>query len=176
MAIFSRTIVSAQPTDRYWHFREQVRKDFHECCAYCLLWEFVAGGRENFELDHFRPKSLPEFSVLENDFQNLYYSCHPCNHQKGDSWPVRSLAARGYRFFDPCEELFSQHFESHSDGRWIPHSRAGEYTEKRLRLNRQHPVEMRRLLNEIATARSIKSVDWDVPSREAIRAILQTTE
>ncbi len=51
---------SAPTTKRldYRVFREPVREDFRKTCAYCLLEETWAAGPENFELDHFRPKSL----------------------------------------------------------------------------------------------------------------------
>ena len=58
-------------------FRSPVRQDFRATCAYCLFEEKWAAGLENFELDHFRPKSL--FPQLSFSFYNLYWSCHVCN-------------------------------------------------------------------------------------------------
>lgn len=40
---------------------------------------------DNFELDHFKPKSDERFASLAADYYNLYYSCHVCNHYKGAS-------------------------------------------------------------------------------------------
>src|SRR6266481_6956296 len=86
----------------YQSFRPYVREDFRERCAYCLLEEIVAAGEENFELDHFRPKS--RFPELLNDFYNIYYACHPCNHIKRDAWPPSALELRGVGFVDLCKE------------------------------------------------------------------------
>ena len=94
MAVFCRRETPPGPFQHYSAYRPYVREDFSECCAYCLLSEFLRAGLENFELDHFRPKSLPEFAHLVNDFYNLYYACHPCNHIKGNRWPDPGLAAR----------------------------------------------------------------------------------
>lgn len=82
MAHFSRTVPAPAFPGGYTAFRAYVRQDFRQCCAYCLLHEFWAGGEDNFELDHFRPVS--RFPDLERDFYNLYYACHVCNQRKRD--------------------------------------------------------------------------------------------
>lgn len=89
MSVFSRRETAPPPSDRS-RYRSLVREDFSECCAYCLLHEFLAGGASNFEIDHFRPKSL--FADLIDDYFNLYYSCHVCNQYKGAAWPSEELA------------------------------------------------------------------------------------
>ncbi len=73
-----------------------------------MMREIWAGGEENFELDHFRPRSL--FPDGTDDFYNLYYACHPCNHFKGDQWPSQSLQDEGIGFVDLCGDDFSDHF------------------------------------------------------------------
>ena len=79
MPVFLRRRNPPPKVNDYTKYRPLVREDFRECCAYCLLHEIIAGGEANFELDHFRPKSHPEFAGLVNGFYNLYYSCHVCN-------------------------------------------------------------------------------------------------
>jgi len=71
----------------YRVFRDDVRKDFRETWADCLLGEMWAAGLENFELDHFRPMSL--FPHLAMIYYNLYWSCHVCNRLKRNCWPSR---------------------------------------------------------------------------------------
>ena len=149
MPIFKRRVSAPQRQTDYGKYRPLVREDFSECCAYCLLHELLSGGVDNYELDHFRPKSKPSAGMDLHNFYNLYYSCHACNHYKSDSWPDDALAQLGYRFVNTCEEDFSTHFRAEQDGRWAPLTPAGEYTEARLRLNRTHLIEMRKLLNEI---------------------------
>lgn len=172
MAVFRRRESPPGPFKHYSAYRPFVREDFAECCAYCLLHELLAAGSENFELDHFRPRSLPGFAFLGTDFYNLYYACRPCNHAKGNTWPDSSLEAEGYGFLDLCSEAFSAHFHEEEDGSWRPLSRRAEYTLERLRLNRAHLVTIRRYLREIAEARGVDSLNWDVPAKEQIQALL----
>lgn len=173
MAVFRRRETPPGPFKQYSAYRPFVREDFVECCAYCLIPEFLSGGPESFELDHFRPKSLPEFSGFVGDFYNLYYSCRPCNHAKGDTWPSSFLESHGYCFLDFCAESFSGNFQEEPDGSWTPLSRQAEYTLERLRLNRAHLVEIRLLLRHIAEAKRAQSMDWNVPAREQLRALLR---
>lgn len=134
----------------YRDFRPFVRNDFLRQCAYCLMTELLAGGAENFELDHFRPKS--QFPQLLNDFYNIYYSCHPCNHAKLDKWPSAELEALGYSFVDLCVDDFDEHFEVLSNGEWRGVTGAGRYTIDALRLNREHLVTLRDLLSKLGCA------------------------
>src|SRR5262245_27534597 len=93
MPHFIRTVPAPLVTGGYQGYREYVRTDFCHRCAYCLMAELFAAGRENFELDHFQPKS--RFLDREQDFYNLYYACHPCNMSKHDFWPPKDLEDRG---------------------------------------------------------------------------------
>lgn len=174
MPVFTRRTEPPPKHNSYRKYRQYVREDFAECCAYCLLHEVLAGGEDNFELDHFRPKSDPH-GIAPDDFYNLYYSCHVCNHYKSDSWPSIDLAERGFRFVDPCSEDFGIHFQPDDNGIWKPLSPAAEYTEARLRLNRRHLVEVRSLLNDIAILRGIL-VDWTFPLKAQISMLLPSFE
>jgi len=130
----------------YRAFRTYVRKDFNHQCAYCLMSEFFAGGEENFELDHFRPKK--RFPNLLNDFYNLYYSCHPCNFTKLDHWPPAELESRGIGLVDLCKDEFGTHFSAQTNGKWTGLTKSGDYTIELLRLNRKHLVKLRGWLTE----------------------------
>ena len=173
MAVFRRRPVAPSlQGKRYGRFRAEVRRDFVACCAFCLLHELLAGGRHNFELDHFRPKSLPHFAHLINDFFNLFYACHPCNKLKANCWPPDELLSQGYRFVDFTQDTFSEHFLETGYGRWLPLSKPARYTERRLRLNRRHLLEIRSLLREIAELRGIPHIDWNRPCRDQVPAVL----
>jgi hypothetical protein len=141
--IFSHRSPAPLTTRDYRRFRPYIRDDFSECCAYCLLHELLAGGAENFELDHFKPKA--RYPDLAHEYENIYNACHPCNNIKHDVWPTDELLARGYRFVDSCHDDFSTHF-TEVDGRWEPLTPAGDYSLERLRLNRKHLVEIRQML------------------------------
>jgi hypothetical protein len=159
----------------YSYYRPFIREDFHECCAYCLLHEFAAAGRDNFELDHFCPKSKEQFADLIDEYTNIYYSCHVCNHYKGATWPSAELLDRGFRFIDTCREDFSTHFITDPTGYWKPITTAAQYTEKRLRLNRSHLVEIRAMLDELADLAEVERIDWDRPSKERILQLFRGT-
>jgi hypothetical protein len=147
MPHFSRRTPAPIVKGGYRSFLPFVREDFSRHCAFCLFSELFAGGEENFELDHFRPKH--RFPELLNDFYNLYYSCHPCNHIKRDSWPPPALEAQGICFVDFCKEDFASHFSVEKDGTWDGLTNAGNYTIDKLNLNRQHLVIVRELLQRL---------------------------
>jgi len=109
--------------------------------------ELYGGGEENYELDHFRPKS--RFPQLKNDFYNLYYACHPCNHIKLDKWPSEALQDEGIYLVDLCTSDFQDHFQENDDGAWQGITISGKYTIDILRLNRRHLVEVRQLIRAI---------------------------
>ena len=171
MPVFSRRSEPPSGQDNYQGYRQYVRGDFVECCAYCLLHELLAGGEDNFELDHFQPQSKYRDFSWPQDFYNLYYACHVCNHYKSNSWPKPALLREGYQFVDPCRDNFSDHFQADGSGHWAPVTRAAEYTEARLRLNRRHLVEIRSLLTEIGSLRGI-ALDWNLPLKKQLEALL----
>ena len=145
MARFVRTQPSPQvkgPPYTYGKFRPHVRRDFNECCAYCLMPELWAGGENNFELDHFRPKHV--FPNLRMDFHNLYWSCRVCNGNKWNHWPSERLQKQGTGFVDFCRDDFHDHFRLSLGGLWIPQTPSADYTEQILKLNRSHLVKLRR--------------------------------
>ena len=169
MSVFSRRKTAPPPT-HLSRYRPFVRDDFSECCAYCLLHELLAAGAGNFELDHFRPRSL--FPDLANDYFNLYHSCHVCNLYKGAAWPSTELAKKGYGFLDFCRESFSDHFRERADGSWEPLTPLAEYTEARLRLNRPHLLEIRRLLRRLARLQKAPRLSWESPIKSTVLAWL----
>lgn len=172
MAVFTRRPVAPTVKGGYTKFRPFVREDFSECCAYCLLHELMAGGERNFELDHFRPKSLPQFAALLTDFYHLYYCCHVCNHIKSNTWPPAEAEANGYGFVDLCRDVFSMHFAEEETGHWRPLTLAGEYTEDKLNLNSRHLLLVRKKLRNIAKSLGFEPINWDIPSKDQIARLM----
>lgn len=148
MAHFNRTKPAPKVNGDYRAFRPYVRFDFKASCAYCLIDELFAAGEENFELDHFRPKSL--FPQYINNFENLYYSCHVCNNIKRDKWPPEELGKIGIEIIDLCKEDFEQHYRILNDGSWEPLTKSAEYTLEVLRLNRPHLKRLRSMIRQAA--------------------------
>lgn len=149
MAHFTRTTPAPVVSGGYGAFRDHVRKDFRETCAYCLLAELFAAGEENFELDHFQPQK--RFPALVNDFYNLRWACHPCNRIKWAKWPPDALAAQGQTFVDFCADDFATHFIENDDGSWTGLTPAAKYTIDQLRLNRRHLKSVRVLVRKLMT-------------------------
>ena len=162
--IFKRQGIYIESND-YQNYRKDVRKDFHECCAYCLSYELISGGEENFELDHFKPKS--KFPELTTKFSNIYYSCSVCNWYKGNIWPSQELIEQGQEFIDYCKTNFSTHFIEQDNGIWKPITPTGEYTIKKLRLNRKGLVKIRKLFKK----HNVK-INWNKPLKEQIDKII----
>jgi hypothetical protein len=145
---FVRTHPAPTVSGGYTLFRPYVRADFIETCAYCLLSELFAAGQQNFELDHFFPAA--KFPGRKQDFYNLYYACHPCNHIKRAKWPDPQLEAQGVGFVDLCQDNFENHFKELPDGHWEGLTESAKYTIDALRLNRLHLVQIRLLLRKLA--------------------------
>jgi hypothetical protein len=146
-----------------------IREDFVECCAYCLLHEIAAGGKENYELDHHRPRA--KFPDQVKTYENHYYSCHVCNHEKGFKWPSDQQLRLGYRFVDPCRERFSDHFDEADNGYWSPRTPAGLYTAKHIGLNREHLRLVRGMLISVCAEAGRPRIDWDRPVRDQVLAL-----
>ena len=126
----------------YSRFRPYLRRDFRQCCAYCLLHEFWAGGERNFEIDHFRP--IGKFPHLENEYTNLYYACHVCNAYKWEHFPTPELQAQGIGYVDLCADNFEKHYTLQPDGVLEPHTPSARYTLTILHLDSPHLVALRR--------------------------------
>jgi len=131
----------------YKSFRPHVRSDFMRTCAYCLLGELFAAGESNFELDHFFPVS--KFPERKEDFYNLYYACHPCNHIKRAKWPDSRLSAKGIGFVDLCQDEFESHFRESQDGSWEGLTDSAKYTIDALKLNSIHLLQIRLLIRSL---------------------------
>lgn len=139
---FTRTTTVPTFTN-YQRYRPFLRVDFKKHCAYCTSHESEAGGDDHFEIDHHQPTSK---GGSRTDYLNLYYSCRGCNKRgaKGDQWPSAALRGAGYRFIDSvAENPYVNHLRVEMSGRVSPMTHVGEYSEKKLRLNRVFLIDLR---------------------------------
>ncbi len=136
--------------------RPQLRIDFRYCCTHCRVHEHRGAGKEDYEIDHFRPKGKPEFEHLEFEYSNLYWSCHVCNNNKGSYWPNPKELVNGYYFVDICSEEWDLHYRVEPDGELIPLTNAAGFTADRLRLNRDH-------LKDLRAECMLAGLDWSSP-------------
>lgn len=166
MSIFKHSIPKKIYKD-YSRYREMIRSDFSKCCAYCLLPELKAAGEENFEIDHREPKS--KFPLKIAEYTNLYYSCHPCNHIKGNHWPSENLIKQGVTYLDHCNDDFTSSYSIDLDGKLHPLSRSAKYTIMRVRLNRTHLKKIRKALITMSV-KNKSTINWDKNLNSQLRA------
>ncbi|MES2447147.1 MAG: hypothetical protein V4546_08190 [Bacteroidota bacterium] len=83
----------------YKGYKNPLEKDFYERCGYTFCQQAWFGGKLNFQIDHFKPKSIhPE---LETKYSNLVYSCSYVNRAKSDDLGI---------YLDPCDVDYNEHF------------------------------------------------------------------
>ena len=71
----------------YSEYRQEIREDCLGRCVYCDIHENENGGKENMQLDHFRPNEKYDDYQYINHPNNLHWSCGGCNRLKTDEWP-----------------------------------------------------------------------------------------
>jgi hypothetical protein len=98
-----------------------------------------------FGVDHYRPKSRPEFTSLATVYENLFYACNCCNSRKGKHWPTDEQWKRGEFIPNPCEHVMFQHLR-YNDARVDTRSAAGRHADKILALNDEESVKYREFI------------------------------
>ena len=95
-----------------------------------------------FGVDHYRPKSRPEFATLATLYDNLFYACNCCNSRKGKHWPTEDQWNRGEFIPNPCDHIMFQHLR-YNGANVETRSSAGKHAEKILTLNDEDSVKYR---------------------------------
>ncbi|MDP2832509.1 MAG: retron system putative HNH endonuclease [Pseudomonadota bacterium] len=97
----------AEKKYRHLEIKRALVSMFHGKCAYC---ESKILHVDYGHIEHFRPKSKPEFRSLAFEWRNLLLSCAVCNgpEHKGDRFPE---ADEGGPLINPCEDFPEEHFE-----------------------------------------------------------------
>lgn len=147
----------------YRSYKQEIRQDCKLRCYYCDAHEREVGGAEHMQLDHFRPKSLPQFEHLENDPINLVYACAACNRLKWNDWPAgdeHTITEEGLGYIDRFDDdngNVHEYVTISDDGRLEPRNHPAPYVIAHLALNR----EARRMLREIRLTRAAIIVALD---------------
>lgn len=110
----------------YPSFKPCLRDDFNKRCGYCDCDDFQVGGSRGFQIDHFKPKA--QFPDLENDYENLVYSCPYCNRAKWNKWEDVD------GFVDPCTIEYDDHLYRNNLGQIYYHTVRGQYIFEELKL------------------------------------------
>jgi hypothetical protein len=120
----SRNYTGKELTD-YKRYKDSLEKDFCKRCGYTYCQQDWFGGKRNFQIDHFKPKSIhPE---LETKYSNLVYSCSYVNRAKSDDIGT---------YIDPCDIDYNEHFYRDELGNIYPveTSDSAKYMYKKLKL------------------------------------------
>ncbi|NOQ27008.1 MAG: hypothetical protein GQ564_16730 [Bacteroidales bacterium] len=126
---------SGKELSDYRRYKESLAKDFNSRCGYTDCSDFWFGGKNNFQIDHFIPKSKsPE---LETKYSNLVYSCSHVNRAKSDDVG---------KYLDPCDMDYNEHFYRDDLGNIYPkeHSESAKnmYIKLKLYLKRYSIIWM----------------------------------
>ncbi|MEM8637826.1 MAG: HNH endonuclease [Cyanobacteria bacterium P01_G01_bin.54] len=114
--------------------RQQVRLRANFACEYCDVAETDSGGQ--LTIDHFQPRSKGG----TDEISNLIYCCIRCNQHKLDYWPSTPTDPA---LWNPRQESRKQHFRLLENGELCPLTPTGEFTLRRLRLNRPLLIKYR---------------------------------
>jgi len=122
---------------RHPDIRQALSEMFHGKCAYC---ESKIAHVSYGNIEHFKPKSRPEFVQLAFEWSNLMLSCPVCNGAqfKGTCFPS---SEEGGPFIDPTEEDPNDHLDFVIDinarlATVVGKTTRGRTTEKTIGLNR----------------------------------------
>lgn len=144
-AIVVRSAVERK--NNYYEYRDNLRFDFCCSCAYCSITEIEASGI-GFEIDHYYPQK--HHPGLIKDYNNLFWSCEPCNNYKLDFSPDGEDIVKGNVVIRIDKEDPQEHFETINDKLHFKNNK-GEFNIELLYLNR---LNLRRL-------RNIRKRFWD---------------
>lgn len=139
---------TSQPkTGMYSDWKPILAKEGFYQCVYCAIPESCFGGSRNFHVEHYRPKSRPEFKKLENDIKNLFYACAICNTFKGADWPdapKKDCSNPSYPYpaqVDYTEIFMNTPMSGAITGKYV----AAKYMIEKLYLNRPQLIIERRI-------------------------------
>ena len=129
----------------YREYEPYLRHDFWYSCAYCNISEVEAMGI-GFNIDHYDPSEKD--GNKDDSYNNLMWSCERCNSYKQDLWPPDEARQNGIRYVKLDIEDPRDHFESRGI-RVVGITKAGEFTEKAIRLNRLQLRRIRQIRRKI---------------------------
>lgn len=109
----------------YRRYKDILAEDFKSRCGYTSCSDSWFGGRINFQIDHFKPKS--KYPELETRYNNLVYSCSYVNRAKSDD---------DGNYLDPVDIEYNLHFYRDNLGNIYPRedSEAAKYMYLKLKL------------------------------------------
>lgn len=147
--------------DEYKDYHSYLENAFDKSCAYCFTNE-KDSPCANFEIDHFKPKSI--FPNLENEVNNLRLSCRKCNSHKSNYFPNiecdhNCSNCTNQLCYDNIERIYDIVHDNLEDIMCLDdetynfvaknNSNVAAYTINRLRLNRPYLKRLRSIKGRI---------------------------
>lgn len=144
-------------TGTYKQWKPLLAREATNKCVYCAIHENQMGGIRNFHVEHYRPKS--KFKKLENDFQNLFYSCPVCNTFKSNDWPNEPTGEHSIVSYpDPSATNYNHLFDVDTRQGVIQGKNvAAKYVQEKLFLNRPQLITERKIASVLT--RSKQAID-----------------
>lgn len=124
----------------YHGYKPYLKKDFNNRCAYCNMHDEWIMPLP-FQIDHFIPRASFEKAGrndLDNDYQNLMYSCPICNRLKSDAFSgeITTDKIQNPHFYNPVDIDYNTIFTRDEMGRIQSQDELGKDMIKRLQLYR----------------------------------------
>lgn len=124
----------------YHSYKKYLETDFEHHCAYCDMYDEWIMPLP-FQIDHFIPRAAfekAERTDLDNDYNNLMYSCPICNRLKSDTFEgkVPETGISNPFFYNPVDIDYNTIFERDDMGRICSNDELGKAMIKRLQLYR----------------------------------------
>lgn len=134
----------------------ELRRDFQDRCAYCMVYIGDRSDRE-IEIDHFDPRR--KNSSIQ-DYSNLFLADGHCNGSKSDKWPKRSERALMMHFLNCCEvpDYDEEIFEDPITHKLVGVTPAAKYHIREIDLNAEHLVQHRKRRYELWQQLSGKAI------------------
>lgn len=154
-------------TSQYRKALPELRRDFHDRCAYCMRH---IGTETEMQVDHFDPRMKQDKIQV---YSNLFLADAHCNGAKSDEWPTDEERAAGCRFLNCCEEedydkVIFEDFDTHE---LIGTTTAAKYhievidlNDPGLILERKHRFDMLAKLNALLDKTSSDPVEQKLVS------------
>ena len=169
------------------HFQHEIAEDCVFRCVYCDSHEDAMGGREQMQIDHFRPYTRAGFEHLEDAPGNFHHACVRCNSLKSDKWPSTHPTEPHdglVGFVDPFGDDRRRYFKVADDGELVPLRPPAEYLIRVLALNRRYLklLRLRRIYHiqlqdyfakNLPRWEKAKSSEGDMTMQELAAALLE---
>lgn len=130
------------PARLHVEIRNFVARRASGCCEYCL-------SQADFCPDPFSVEHItPVVNEGGNDTSNLAYCCQGCNNHKFTSTVAKDISTgEMVALYNPRQQVWSEHFVWNEDfSILLGISPTGRASIRKLRLNRQSVVNLRRVL------------------------------